>query len=335
MATQITIKRSPVVLIRIFVLIEILGFLAYLGVAQLGNYKYEVYTRLQFVSTMLSYETAKFLLLSGAQLAITIYAFLRWYYETYTIHTGNVSHRWGVFFKKEKTIPLQKSMTITLSSGPLGKRLHYGTLYIDNGAPHNSLAISDIQRPHENQRTIERLTDPSNHFLNEEPDVLKLILEEEHEHLEFKATLRFDERQKEVSREVEKAAMKTVAAFLNSKGGILVIGVNNGQEITGLRNDYETLPRKNADGFENHFTQLFNKMIGPEFRHLVRLRFQPVREVEVCIVQVATSARPIYLKMDSNEHFYVRTGNVTTPLKLSEVEAYSRSRWPKRAISHQ
>ncbi len=330
MASQITIKRSPIVLIRTLIIIEALAFVAYLGVAQLGNYKYEIYTKFQFLSQILSYQTAKFLLLSGAQLAITVYAFLRWYYESYIVLPGAISHKWGVFFKKETTIPLQKSMTLTLSSSPLGKRLHYGSIHIDNGAPHNSLTLGDIQRPHEQRRTIERFAEPQSKYLSEEPNVLKLILEEEHEHLEFKSTLRFDERQKGISREMEKAVMKTVAAFLNSKGGILVIGINDGQELIGLKNDYETLTRKDSDGFENHFTQIFNKMIGPEFRHLVRLRFQEVNGNDVCLVQVASSARPIYLKIDSDEHFYVRTGNVTTPLKLSEVDAYSRSRWPRR-----
>lgn len=330
MASQANIKKSPIVLIRTLILIEAAAFAAYIGAAQLGNYKYQLYTSLGFLSQILSYQTAKLLLLSGAQLAITIYAFLSWYYESYIISPGAVSHKWGVFFKKEKTIPLQKSMTLTLSSGPLGKRLKYGSLHIDNGSPHNSITLADIQRPQEQRRAIERLSGSQDYFSDEEPDVLKLIIQEEHEHLEFKSTLRFDQRQKETSREMEKAVMKTVAAFLNSKGGILVIGINDNQEIIGLHDDYETLPRKDSDGFENHFTQVFNKMIGPEFRHLVRLKFQDINENEICLVQVATSMRPVYLKIDSDEHFYVRTGNATTPLKLSEVEAYSRSRWPRR-----
>ncbi len=333
MASQITIKRSPVVLIRTFILIEVLAFVAYAGAAQLGNYKYELYSRFQLLSEIISYQTAKMFLLSGAQLAITVYAFLRWYYESYAITPGAISHKWGVLFKKEKTIPLQKSMTLTLSSSPLGKRLHYGSIYIDNGAPHNSVLLGDIQHPQEQRKAIERLAGAQPHFFGEEPDVMKLIIQEEHEHLEFKSNLRFDQRQKEPSREIEKAAMKTVAAFLNSKGGILAIGINDDQKIIGLRDDYESLPRKDSDGFENHFTQLFNKMIGPEFRYLVRLKFQEVDSSEVCLIQVAAAARPVYLKIDSNEHFYVRTGNVTTPLKLSEVEAYSRSRWPRRSAA--
>ena len=136
-----------------------------------------------------------------------------------------------------------------------------------------------------------------------------------------------------MNREIEKAAMKTVAAFLNSGGGRLVIGVDDGKQVVGLGADYKTLSRATSDGFENHFTQLFNKMIGPELRHRVHLWFCPAEGRDVCVVDVAPSYEPAYLKVDNNEHFYVRTGNVSTPLKLSEVEHYARTRWPRRVVS--
>ena len=69
----------------------------------------------------------------------------------------------------------------------------------------------------------------------------------------------------------------------------------------GLRADYQTLKKPTSDAFENHFTQIFNAMIGPEFRHLVKLQFLPAGEHELCVVNVAPSARPVYLKTDNSE----------------------------------
>jgi len=108
-----------------------------------------------------------------------------------------------------------------------------------------------------------------------------------------------------------------------------VLGVNDSREPVGLLNDYQTLQRKDADGFENHFTQTFNSMIGPEFRNLIKLWFHTMNGQDLCVVQVLASPRPVYLKTDNNEQFYMRTGNISTSLKLSEIEAYSRSRWPR------
>ena len=131
MNNSITIRRSPIVLIRNFITIEIIAFLLYFLATGHGNYKYELYTRL-FFSNLLPYDIAKLLLLSGAQLFITVYAFLSWYYEWYNISQGAISHSRGVFFKKKKTFPLGKSMTVMLSSGPLGKLFHYGSINLEN-----------------------------------------------------------------------------------------------------------------------------------------------------------------------------------------------------------
>ncbi len=339
-----TIKQSPVILFWTFVAIEILGFVFYSLAATLGNYKYELYSQLPF-SAILSYQLAKLILLFGAQLAMTLYAFLRWHLETYILEPGLITHEWGVFIRKKKSIPLRREMSAALSSGPLEKLLHYGKMNILDANAKTVFTISRVSNPAKYLRTIEKYLGirgaPQGNL-----DIHKLIAEDEHEQLEFKSSFRFDLRSAQANRDLEKAAMKTVAGFLNSKGGNLVIGVGDlpartggpadasgkagGREPIGLNHDYQTLKRPTSDGFENHFTQVFNAMIGPEFRHLVKLRFPAVGERELCVVSVAPSPRPIYLKLDDNEHFYVRTGNITTPLKMSEVESYARSRWVRR-----
>lgn len=322
------VKRSPVVLIRTFTAIEAIGFASYLFVAAVGNYD-AIYTEFS-LSRLLSYNIARFLFLAGGQLVLTVYAFLRWYYERYAIRPEAISHEWGVLFKKNKSVPLRETMSVTLASGPVGKLLHYGSIRIKNAVPSSMLVLADIPYPQKYLKLIGKFIARPNAGPNEETDVSRLLSEDEHEQLEFKSSLRFDRERHQVNKELERAAMKTVAAFLNSSGGHLVIGVGDGREPLGLEYDYKTLGRQTSDGFENHFTQVFNTMIGPEFRHLVRLRFHAVHGHEVCVVNIAPSARPVYLKLDDSEHFYVRTGNVTTPLKLSEVEAYAGSRWRRR-----
>lgn len=352
MNKSITIKHSPITLIWTFVAIEIIGFVCYSIAGALGNYKYELYNQLSF-STILSYQMAKFILLFGAQLVITVYAFLRWHLETYTIQPGIIAHQWGVFFKRRKTVPLGQDMLITLSSGPLGKILKYGTIRVQNRNSQTLLALSNISRPQRYIKVIEKNLGAKAFSQKENPSAdstrstsswqasspqadstsspqaEKLLAEDEHEQLEFKSSLRFDLRSYQVNHELEKSVMKTVSGFLNSKGGNLVIGVDDSRKPLGLKHDYKTLRRVNSDGFENHFTQVFNAMIGPEFRHLIQLRFPIINEEEICIIRVTPSTRPIYLKLDDNEHFYVRTGNVTTPLKMSEAESYARSHWPR------
>src|SRR3989344_6020593 len=119
--------------------------------------------------------------------------------------------------------------------------------------------------------------------LNEEKGIEEIIKSGEHEKLEFKTSLRWDAKRDMVNKELEKAVMKTVAAFLNSDGGHLLIGVDDGGEPVGLENDIATLVKQDADGFENHFNNLFNNMIGVEFRRFVKLKFDSVDGKVVCL----------------------------------------------------
>ena len=329
---MITAKRSPVILFWTLIAIEAIGFICYSVAASLGNYT-ELYGNLSF-SAALSYQIAKLVFLFGAQLVITLYAFLRWHLEFYSIEPGLITHEWGMFFKKKETSPLRKDMSAALAAGPLAKLLRYSSINIKNANGKTVFTFSKISSPNKYLKIIERYlgaeSAPQNNL-----SVDKLMEQDEHEQLEFKSSFRFDLRGQQANKDLEKAVMKTVAGFLNSKGGNLVIGIGDqaeagGRAPIGLKHDYQTLKRPDSDGFESHFTQVFNAMIGPEYRHLVRLRFPEVGEHEICVVSVAPSTRPIYMKLDGNEHFYIRTGNVTTPLKMSETEAYARSRWPRR-----
>jgi hypothetical protein len=328
MENETLIKRSPIVLLAKFAAIEAAAALLYFVATLFGNAKYELYTQLSF-SNLLSYQTAKMLLLGGAQFALTAYAFLSWYYELYIIHNppgGSITHSRGVFYKKENILRLDNSTKLRIFSNPLGKFFHYGSILINNGS--EKLMLSHISWPEALVKTIKRGGYLNANAFQKEPDISKLLAEKEHDRLEFKSSLRFDRKIGQQSRDVEKAAMKTVAAFLNSKGGHLVIGADDKRVPLGLQNDYRTLQRKDNDGFENHFNQTFNSMIGPEFRNLIKLWFHNVDGRDLCTVQVLPSQRPVYFKADNNEHFYIRTGNISTALKLSEIELYARSRWP-------
>lgn len=161
--------------------------------------------------------------------------------------------------------------------------------------------------------------------LAEENSIGEMLKSGEHDKLEFKTSLRWDSKRNQVNKELERTIMKTVTAFLNSDGGYLLIGVDDKGQPIGLETDFASLPKPDADGFENHFNNLFNNMIGPEFRRLVRIKFDNIGGKTVCLVDIESGRKPAYLKTGDSEGFYIRTGNVTTPLKMSEVAIYVSS----------
>ncbi|GEM_PF-3263266 len=165
--------------------------------------------------------------------------------------------------------------------------------------------------------------------IQEEADIEEIIRSGEHERLEFKTSLRWDTQRGQVNKDLERSVMKTVAAFLNSDGGSLVIGLDDQKQVVGLEPDLASLVRKNHDGFENHFNNLFVSMIGPEFRQFVKLSFHDINNKSVSLIQVDRAQRPAYVKTGNGEDFFIRTGNATTSLKVSQVASYVSSSWPK------
>ena len=77
----------------------------------------------------------------------------------------------------------------------------------------------------------------------------------------------------------------------------------------------------------SHFNNIFNSMIGAEFRRFVKLTFESIDGKVVCLANVGSSHKPVYLKTGVGEDFYIRTGNVSTPLKMSEAATYISSWW--------
>src|SRR5258708_3340300 len=132
MGNETTIRRSPIVLVLKFAAVEAAGGLLYFLATLLGNAKYELYSQLSF-SNFLSYQVAKMLFLSAAQFALTVYVFLSWYYESYTIRPGSIIYKHGVFKKKEEDFPLDNSATFILAQNFVGKLFHYGSIRMKIG----------------------------------------------------------------------------------------------------------------------------------------------------------------------------------------------------------
>lgn len=159
---------------------------------------------------------------------------------------------------------------------------------------------------------------------------LQLVRTAEHEQLERKSTLRWDLHTGTVNKALERAAVKTVAAFMNSRGGDLLLGVGDNGEAVGLEHDFATLPRKDADGFQVHFSNVLTAMLNPSLKRYIRL--QPfVHGGKECLqVCVRPADRPAYVSDHDREEFFIRTGNGTTSLKISEANEYIASRFKKR-----
>ena len=169
------------------------------------------------------------------------------------------------------------------------------------------------------------------------PSVEEILKEDENRYLEFKSSSRYDYRQEKYNPILEQVIFKTVAAFGNTDGGILLIGVDDDKNILGLEKDFSTLKKSTADYYEVHLRNNFHNLMGVRYvSKYIRMQFEECKNKKiVCKIKVFPAKEPLYLKMKNKnglleEKFYVRSGNSSQEIKsIAEINDYINTRFKK------
>ncbi len=157
---------------------------------------------------------------------------------------------------------------------------------------------------------------------NSEQNLKQLIERGEGRELEFKSTLRMNLQTGKPGKEIELSWLKAVAAFLNTDGGTLLVGVHDDGSISGI--DADDFP--NEDKFLLHFNNLFNQHIGLEFARNIQFELRPCAAGKILIVECEPSHEAVFLKVHSQEDFYIRVGPSSRKLSTSQAFAYMNKR---------
>jgi len=151
-----------------------------------------------------------------------------------------------------------------------------------------------------------------------------LIRGGESQTLEFKSTLRWNLKEnRKDDKGVTHAVLKTIAAFLNTEGGDLLIGVADDKSIVGI----ETDQLDGDDKFMRHLIQVVNNGLGDRVGVCVDPRTQIVSGKTVCVVSCRRSPEAVFLKWKGIESqpegdFFVRKGPRTDKLSPESAAEY-------------
>lgn len=134
--------------------------------------------------------------------------------------------------------------------------------------------------------------------------VERLLQEGENEDVEFKASFRWDYKERRVNKELAYAVAKSIAGFMNAKGGTLLIGVTDEKTPIGLDMDYSTLKKKSSDGFILHLIQILNNHLGKEYSAFLSANIIHFKGKDICRIDVLPSNKPVYVVQDGQEEFF-------------------------------
>lgn len=145
--------------------------------------------------------------------------------------------------------------------------------------------------------------------------------------VEFKSSMIHSYKPEVPEKVIIGSVLKTIAAFLNTEGGTLVIGADDDAHPLGIDADLR-VKKFTRDSYENFIMTSIANAIDTVAAARCRVRFEKVDDATLCLVDVEPSSRPIYATTDKGKDvFFVRTGNATRALETKEVVAYIQDRF--------
>ena len=152
--------------------------------------------------------------------------------------------------------------------------------------------------------------------------IKSMISSGESNRVEFKSTLRWNLKADRSEKVIERAWLISVAAFLNSDGGALLVGVADNGAVLGIATD----KFDNDDKYLLHVNNRIQQHIGLEHAGYIEYQLVPVDDKKVLLIECQPSPSPVFLKISKEEEFYIRVGPGSRRLSTSEVVAYVTNR---------
>ncbi len=131
---------------------------------------------------------------------------------------------------------------------------------------------------------------------------------------------------------------RSIAGFLNTDGGDLLIGVQedrirNSITVTGIESDYPSLQEadRNPDGYRRMLVDAVIRKYLPEIfdesSRFIHFSFPEISGKTVCHVHVTRADRPVFLDSGSEELFFIRVDASTRPITGKTLTHYTLTRF--------
>ena len=162
-------------------------------------------------------------------------------------------------------------------------------------------------------------------------EIRELLSAGETETVEFKSTGRRNVRTGEKDAAIEWSLVKTICAFLNTHGGALLAGVDDGGNPVGIEQDYPFVKSRNRDGWVLWMKNLVSRTAGQVAVTDLRVRCHEIDGKTIAHIDVTPAAKPVFaktVKEPKRDVFYVRLLASTEELTGGDLLDYQKKRWP-------
>jgi hypothetical protein len=130
------------------------------------------------------------------------------------------------------------------------------------------------------------------------------------------------------SDEVTFSFLKTVAAFLNSWGGRLFVGVKDDASLCGIEKDFIYCKSHNEDGWQLKIRDLLKTRFheGDLVNNYVDVEIAHANNLSIAKINVSKRSKLSFLKIKDRYHLFCRQGNRTIEIGIENVEEFLQNR---------
>jgi hypothetical protein len=159
----------------------------------------------------------------------------------------------------------------------------------------------------------------------EDKVIQNLIQAGESDKVEFKEGAAYSTQRNQKSPDMIRNVLREIAAFLNSAGGNVFLGVTDTGQVVGIADDmrHADPKKKNRDGYELFLRNSIGGKLGAIQSSNCKVSFHNIGNVEVCRILVPAATAPVYL--DGN--LIVRDGTSSRQLNAQEAANYIAHHW--------
>ena len=322
---ETVIRTTPLIIIQRIFFIELAIILITMPLSFIADY-IKLFNNFTLIS-ILSYNLLSSVILSIFQIIIISIAILSWYSELYKIKKNKITYRRNKLFKEKDVVCLKDIKSVECFQKKFRSIVNYGAIKIKLNKNNKKITLRNIPSPCFYTKVIKQKIEE---LKKDKKPIEALIKQKENKHLEFKSSFMWDYKEQKMNKDLKKAVMKNIAAFMNTNGGIIIIGIDDSRKVLGLAPDFQLINKNDSDGFENVFNMSIAKMLGIEFREYIDIVFEEIDEKTICAVYIQPSLQPVYLTYKDNEAFYIRTGNSSQPLSVKKATEYINTHFKQK-----
>ena len=197
-----------------------------------------------------------------------------------------------------------------------------GHEHMGKGKP-KAKKIFNLSKPIKNEKPIDVEKIKANNFIPSY-DCKKIIEHGEGEKIEFKSALKWNQHRKCDDIEIIMSILRTVSAFMNSDGGILLVGVNDSGQSIGIDKSF-----KNFDKANLYFGNKFNQHFESHLSLYCKWDREAIEGKDIMIITVKPSPQPVHFNPGNNvpSEFWIRQGARKTQLDSKDIIPYISNRF--------